>query len=535
MPDAASPISYFGDRARRLHSLPAVALEVLDLTSRPNLDLRAIRNCIEKDPALTSKILRVVNSALFGLSREVSDLNQALALLGIKPLKLLVLGFSLSQAVPGDHTGPIMARYWRHTLTQAIAAREISEVLLHQSGDEAFIAGLLEDIGMLVLLQELGEPYSRLLERILETKGDIVQWELSALGFDHTSLSARLLEHWSLPRVLVEGVRANCRVNVATNVPPSTGIAGVLHVARLLADLLVDGRAEALASLQGSVLDHHRLDSEHLQILTASLDEKVAQLADVLSVDLPPGQSYSEVLARAHAQLSQTAAEAACELLGGREDPDEEEAEAVLRQMNALRTAVEQVIRGDSAGSSHFAAAAADNASAVAHVGESWDAGPASDPGELLQALRKSVTECRAQHTALSLILVEISSADDMLIAWGPVEADLILRTVHRICRTMDARVRYCLRTRETQFALLLPDCDRRQAVEFGRHVLRTVRNALHAHADTLCGLRVSVGAATVHSPAKNFWPDDLVERAERCLRAAQLAGGNTVKSIGVT
>ncbi|MCH8042607.1 MAG: HDOD domain-containing protein, partial [Planctomycetes bacterium] len=86
--DALDP---FVERAKSLYSLPAVAMEVLRLTDHPKVDVPALKNCIENDPALTTKLLRVVNSSLFGLSREVNDLNQALALLGIKPLKLLVL------------------------------------------------------------------------------------------------------------------------------------------------------------------------------------------------------------------------------------------------------------------------------------------------------------------------------------------------------------------------------------------------------------------------------------------------------------
>ena len=94
-PDAIDQIV---DRAGALFTLPAVAVEVLRLTQSPRVDVLALKACIERDPALTVKILRVVNSSLFGLPREVSDLNQALALLGIKPLKLLALGFSLPES-----------------------------------------------------------------------------------------------------------------------------------------------------------------------------------------------------------------------------------------------------------------------------------------------------------------------------------------------------------------------------------------------------------------------------------------------------
>src|SRR5687767_12344218 len=89
-PDLESRLQRFVHRAGELYTLPRVAVEVLELTSEKVVDARKLKQCIEYDPALTAKLLRVVNSSLFGLSREVADLNQALAMLGTKPLKLLV-------------------------------------------------------------------------------------------------------------------------------------------------------------------------------------------------------------------------------------------------------------------------------------------------------------------------------------------------------------------------------------------------------------------------------------------------------------
>src|SRR5947209_6913413 len=85
----------FVDEAGRLYSPPSVALEILRITSHPKFDLTGLKQCLLRDPALVGKMLRVVNSSLFGLSREVGDLGQALTLLGTKSVRLLVLGFSV--------------------------------------------------------------------------------------------------------------------------------------------------------------------------------------------------------------------------------------------------------------------------------------------------------------------------------------------------------------------------------------------------------------------------------------------------------
>src|SRR5690606_1118285 len=112
--------------SRELYTLPRVAMEVLELTDRPNVDIPALRKCVEHDPALTTKVLRVVNSSLFGLPRQVTDLNHALTLLGVKPLKMLVLGFSLPPDLFAGLQAEVLQQYWRRSIIKAVAAREIA-------------------------------------------------------------------------------------------------------------------------------------------------------------------------------------------------------------------------------------------------------------------------------------------------------------------------------------------------------------------------------------------------------------------------
>ena len=126
----------FVERANSLYSLPTVAIEVLELTEKPRVDAQALKKCVERDPALTAKLLRVVNSSMFGLSREVADLNQALTLLGVKPLKLLVLGFCLPKTLFDGLEGETLNRFWRFSLVKAVAARELCQTFWRGSGDE---------------------------------------------------------------------------------------------------------------------------------------------------------------------------------------------------------------------------------------------------------------------------------------------------------------------------------------------------------------------------------------------------------------
>ena len=120
-----------------------------------------------------------------------------------------MLGFSLPSGLFAGVGTAVLARYWRRTLTKAVAARELCETVWRQPGDEAFIGGLLQDLGMLLLIQELGEPYIKFLDAVLTSGRDLRAMEVESMGFDHTMLTARLLAHWGLPEALVEAV--NCR------------------------------------------------------------------------------------------------------------------------------------------------------------------------------------------------------------------------------------------------------------------------------------------------------------------------------------
>jgi GGDEF domain-containing protein len=159
---------------------------------------------------------------------------------------------------------------------------------------------------------------------------------------------------------------------------------------------------------------------------------------------------------------------------------------------------------------------------------------PEHDPG-LSGRVRQAVADCRMRRCELSLLLVEIDRFEEWLAARGPQGAELLVRLLHAACQSVDQADKTVLQTGEAHFSLLLPECDRRVAVQFGRELVHRMRDLSRA-----CGtsstpkITLSVGAATVAIPPKNFPPDDLIESAERCLYGAQSCGGNSVKSIEI-
>lgn len=527
---------------RALYSLPAVALEVLDLTSAPQVDLKALKACIENDPALTGKILRVVNSSLFGLSREVADLGQALGLLGTKPLKLLVLGFSLS-SVPTNHvTAYLLGRYWRRTLTRAVAAREISESLWRIPGDEPFIAALLQDLGTLVLVQELGESYAQVVERTERAGADLAAVERAAWGFSHVELSARLLETWGLPDWLVAVIETSGRPEQFARLAPYARTAAqTLHLASLVTAILVDGQLDKLPVLFAAGEAAQRLDRARLTDLVERLDERVRSLADVLSLALPEGVDYRDVLVQAHARMAAVAADAAGELAGAAGRPAASD-ERLLQEVHCLTLAAAQLTgrppRSAATAESRLAVPTTSTGSPVVRGGQAGRPASTLPPSAEMQLTARLATMGAAARQArcpLSLVLVELDRLDELFLRMGPVATENIVATVGEACRRLDAPDSFCLQTRSAQFALVLPDFDRRQAVELGHQLLDSLCGFVRsAEGDANGPLPISIGVASVALPPKNFRAEELQAAAERCLFAAQAAGGNVAKSIEV-
>src|SRR6202050_524848 len=141
-----------------LPSLPTIAVQVLDLAAKADVDIAEIARIISKDPALSTKILRTVNSSFYGRSQNVSTISHALVILGLQSVKTLVLGFSLVTTL-SKTKGFKHVQYWRRSIYAATAARTVAVKMKLVQQEEAFLAALLQDIGMLVLNQVLGPQY----------------------------------------------------------------------------------------------------------------------------------------------------------------------------------------------------------------------------------------------------------------------------------------------------------------------------------------------------------------------------------------
>ncbi len=196
---------------KELASLPQVLVEVLRISSDENSSAVDIAAVIMKDPMLTAKMLRVVNSPHYGPITVINTVNQAVVTLGLRTVTAIALSSSIYDKLSKVESSIDRKRFWRHSLEVAIASRMIAEGMGWEPAEEAFVAGLLHEIGTLILEASFPVEFKRVWKLIEMGENQLTQEE-AAWGTNHARIGQFLLEQWKIPREIAESVGCHHQV-----------------------------------------------------------------------------------------------------------------------------------------------------------------------------------------------------------------------------------------------------------------------------------------------------------------------------------
>lgn len=196
-------------RMERLPSVPAVYGAMMEALRHPGTTIADLGTIIARDPAMTVQMLKLTNSAFFGLRYEVVDPVEALSFLGIDLVKsLLLMAHAMSHGEKHSLPQGLMERVWQHSLETAAIARAIakSEGADLNTTNAAAVAGMLHDVGKLILASNLGGEYRKVLETTGQGRVGLIEAESDAFGATHADVGGHLLELWGLPVAVVEAI-----------------------------------------------------------------------------------------------------------------------------------------------------------------------------------------------------------------------------------------------------------------------------------------------------------------------------------------
>jgi len=188
------------NQVRSLFSLPEVALRVNEALNSSNPSNKELEEIIINDPALTAKILKIVNSSYFGFPATIDTVSRAITIIGLKELSILVLTTSVTTTFKGVPAELIdMDIFWFHSITSAVLAKLLAKRLNHSDHERLYIGGLLHSIGRLIYITQCPEISREILNQKAQGEGAIIAAEVENLGFNYAELGAELLKIWQLP------------------------------------------------------------------------------------------------------------------------------------------------------------------------------------------------------------------------------------------------------------------------------------------------------------------------------------------------
>ncbi len=190
-------------------TIGAVAAEVMRLTRDPGADFGKLAAVVENDPALAAKVLRVANSPFYGLRGEVASVERAVALLGMTQVRNIVLSLSLIRDFSGAFGGGAFHwdRFWEHSAGVALIAETMGRMLRVPATGSEYAAGLLHDVGKILLGHHFPEEFGRCLDLAARRQVALYEVEPEVLGTDHAHLGGWLAERWGFPEALRAAIR----------------------------------------------------------------------------------------------------------------------------------------------------------------------------------------------------------------------------------------------------------------------------------------------------------------------------------------
>ena len=257
------------EKVDTLPTMPSVLKKLLKVIENPKVSLNEIGNFISSDPVLTTRVLKVVNSPIYGFPGRISSVSQALILLGLNVVRGMLLGVSVFEVMERAMVG-----LWEHSMGCAVTARIIAQKKGVKEPEEISVAALLHDIGKVVLSLKFTEEYKDILSNAEKNGLYISEAEKNYFSITHAEAGAWIAQKWNFPKSLVEVIEYHHKPHLSKNIPVQSAI---VH----LADILIQARGFGFSG-NNSVPPVHPSAWQALDLSEADMKEILVEMEEVL-------------------------------------------------------------------------------------------------------------------------------------------------------------------------------------------------------------------------------------------------------------
>jgi HD-like signal output (HDOD) protein len=268
-------------------SLPEIFIRVNEAVNNPRSSLEDVGKVISEDTGLTARLLKIVNSAFYGFPSQIDTISRAVTIVGTQQLRDLALATSVIRLFRGiPHDLIDVESFWRHSVACGITARILATYRREANVERFFVAGILHDIGRLIICLKRGDLMREILPRVRDGSNTLRQLEMEVLGYDHASVGGALIQAWKLPASLEEVILCHHSPLESSRYPVE---AAVIHVADIITHALQLGNSgeSFVPLLEVKAWDRLALP---VSILPPTIDQVDRQYQDAVQMILPESQ-----------------------------------------------------------------------------------------------------------------------------------------------------------------------------------------------------------------------------------------------------
>ena len=469
--------------------MPAIAVQVLDLAQRADVDITEIARIISKDPALSSKILRTVNSSFYGRNQAVSTVSHALVILGLQSVKTLVLGFSLVTNLSKNKAkGFKHIHYWKRSIYAATAAKVIAAKINLVQQEEAFLAALLADIGMLVLDQVIGEKYGEIHARAASHE-ELVEIERAELQMTHAEIGGILADQWKLPPLLNAPIKFHHDAGAITD-PALKKMAQLVSLSGRCADVFVDEQAaQAIAAVRQKCQQMVQMSEADCDAMLDEIGKKTRELASLFEINIGSAVEYETILKKANEALVDITLQS------------QQQATQLQQQNQQLK---QQATTDALTGLANRAC---------------FD-----------QFLADQFAAAKAAKKPLAMLMMDVDKFKSVNDKHGHPAGDAVLRMLGKLLKTAARAQDLAARYGGEEMALILPGTTRQTAAAIAETIRRAIAAKPIPAGTTSLAITASIGVAAYEPDGPFTLPAHLIKAADLAVYNAKHSGRNCVK-----
>jgi diguanylate cyclase (GGDEF)-like protein len=473
----------------QLPSLPAVAVKVLELAKQSNQSLASVAKVISSDPALSAKVLKTVNSSFYGLPHQVATINHALVLLGMQTVKTLALGFSLAGSLNSNKSTKFdYVRFWRQSLFSAVAARTLAKAIRMREPEEAFLIGLLSDIGTLAMHRALGTEYDQLLDSCAGDQDELVRLSREKYDLDHAQVGGSMAEHWRFPPSVVEPICQHHNLAEGNYKPGS--LVEIVYTGVLCGQVFAAARPGMIERAKKELGARFKLDDAKATEIFREIDSQAQELSKLFEVTIEPGRSYQDI-----------------------EDEARQVLEEITLQSQAQTRQVEiqnQKLKTE---------ATTDGLTGLANR------------HYFAQFMSHAFDQAVRSGQPLSLLFLDIDKFKSVNDTHGHQAGDTVLERISKVVKSNVTEPDLAARYGGEEMAVVLKGKDASAALAIAEQIRRAIQSESITFEGKKIPVTASIGVATADSQCRFGLPDELIGAADRAVYAAKEGGRNCVRA----